>query len=43
MKDKSDNYLVTMAIYPNKSTTVSVNLSNRNSIRYEGVIKTIEK
>jgi hypothetical protein len=43
INDKSDNYLITMAIYPNKSTTVSVNLSNRNSIRYEGVLKTIEK
>jgi hypothetical protein len=42
IRDKSDTYFVTMAIFPNKSTSVSVRLSNRNSIRYEGVIKALE-
>ncbi|SKB74689.1 DUF4251 domain-containing protein [Maribacter arcticus] len=42
IRDKSDNYHVTMAIFPSKSTSVSVSLSNRNSIRYEGAIKALE-
>lgn len=42
IKDTSDRYYVTMAIFPSKSTTVAVSLNNRNSIRYEGAIKALE-
>ncbi|WP_339653920.1 DUF4251 domain-containing protein [uncultured Maribacter sp.] len=41
ISEKSDSYFVIMAIYPNKTSSVSISLSNRNSIRYEGAIKAL--
>lgn len=42
IKNNTEQYVVTMTIFPNKSATVSVSSSNRNSIRYDGEIEEID-
>ncbi|APQ19067.1 DUF4251 domain-containing protein [Maribacter hydrothermalis] len=37
-----EQYFIRMTIFPNKSTTVTVNSNNRNSIRYDGEIEEIK-
>ena len=42
ISDASDRYQVSMEIYPTKSSTVNISMTNRFSIRYEGNISSIE-
>lgn len=42
IKDKAEQYFVMMDVYPNKSTSISVNTSNRLSIRYDGEVESLE-
>ncbi|TLP81435.1 DUF4251 domain-containing protein [Maribacter sp. ACAM166] len=43
VKNKTEQYNVMMRVYPNKSTSISVNTSNRLSIRYDGEVKALKK
>ncbi|MDO6472146.1 DUF4251 domain-containing protein [Maribacter sp. 1_MG-2023] len=43
VSDKSDSYSILMEIFPNNSSSVSVNMSNRSRIQYNGTIKAIEE
>lgn len=43
MNNSSDRYMVYVDIFPNLSSVVSVNMANRNSIQYNGLVNAIDK
>ena len=42
IKNKTEQYIITMDVYPNNSASVSVNTNNRFFIRYDGKIEEIK-